>query len=942
MRGLALCPIFSVIAALASAPYCRAESIYPVELRCEHGVNSLGVDVSAPRLSWKLVGDGRSRNQSAYRVLVASSAESLAKEVGDLWDSGKVTSDQTRHVPYAGTQLKSSQQAFWKVRVWDGTQEGSNWSQPSTWTMGLLKPEDWKGKWICAPSITEALLLRKEFTVKPGLKRAVVHVSGLGSFEMFLNGAKVSDDLLGPGWTDFDSKALYNTYDVTAQLSAGTNAVGLALGNGMYHVQRRHRFAKFTGSFGPLRAVAHLRLEYADGSVGFVGSDDSWRVNAGPVTYNSIYGGEDFDARLEPVGWKAAGFDDSKWPAAVAIARAELKLFGFTSSVEPIRAIEVRQPVATKQVNGVTVYDLGQNTSYMPRLKVSGPAGSTVRLVPAEVVNADGSIQRSTMGSTNRGISWWQYTLAGDSQRPIANSQASPGGLTSGGTNMEEWFPQFYYVGCRYLEARFEAAQPTPDPSREGNSNSSAPGITAPLLGGAGGGLPRIESLEGVVIHADAAVTGEFECSNPMLNRIRDLIRWAQRANMVSVLTDCPHREKLGWIEQYHLNGPAIRYEFDMARMFTKGMNDMAEAQTDEGMVPNIAPEYTQFNGSFRSAAEWGAAFILVPWQQYEFNADVQLLERHYPAMKRYFAYLESRTKDDILSDGLGDWFDVGPKKSGASQNTPPPITASAFYFYDAKILAQIAGVLGYSRDEKEFVAKAERIRASYNAKFFNPTNGTYATGSQCANALPLVLGIAQPEHRATVLAALVKDLESRGYATTAGDVGFRFVLRALADGGRSDVVFRLLTQEEHPGYAYMLKKGETSLTEAWDANLTTSHNHFMLGQATEWFYHDLAGIQCDPAGPGFKKIVIKPAPVGDLTWAKASYDSPHGDIVSDWRRESGKFTLKVTIPVNTTATVMVPGKSPTASEGAQRLREEDGKTLFSVGSGQYEFTAGM
>jgi alpha-L-rhamnosidase len=892
-----------------------ASALMATDLRCEYGFNPLGIDVAAPRLSWKLTGDARNQSQSAYQILVASSAERLGRGEADLWDSGKVASDRTAHVSYAGKVLTSSQPVYWQVKTWDGGGEASAWSAPASWTMGLLKPDDWKGKWICAPSITEALLLRKEFTVKPGLKRAVVHVSGLGSFEMFLNGAKVSDDLLGPGWTDFDAKALYNTYDVTTQLNAGTNAVGLALGNGMYHVQRRNRFAKFTGSFGPLRAVAHLRLDYADGSVEFVGSDNSWRVNTGPVTYNSIYGGEDFDGRLEPVGWKAAGFDDSKWPAAVAIARAELKLFGFTSSVEPIRAIEVRQPVATKQVNGATVHDLGQNTSYMPRLKVSGPAGSTVRLVPAEVVNADGSIQRSTMGSTNRGISWWQYTKATDQP--------------------ETWFPQFYYVGCRYLEARGEPAAGragSPPPAAGLNADNGAHGVTR----------PTIESLEGVIIHADAAETGEFECSNPMLNRIRDLIRWAQRANMVSVLTDCPHREKLGWIEQYHLNGPAIRYEFDMARMFTKGMNDMAEAQTDEGMVPNIAPEFTQFKGAFRSAAEWGAAFILVPWQQYEFNADVQLLERHYPAMKRYFAYLEFRATNDILFDGLGDWFDVGPKKSGASQNTPPPITASAFYFYDAKILAQIAGVLGYSRDEKEFVAKAERIRASYNAKFFNPTNGTYATGSQCANALPLVLGIAQPEHRATVLAALVKDLESRGYATTAGDVGFRFVLRALADGGRSDVVFRLLTQEEHPGYAYMLKKGETSLTEAWDANLTTSHNHFMLGQATEWFYHDLAGIVSDPAGPGFKKILLKPAPVGDLTWVKASYDSPHGKIVSDWRRENGKFTLKVTVPANTTATVFVPGKEAKGSEGTTLLREEKGEGVFSVGSGKYEFGSEM
>jgi hypothetical protein len=571
-------------------------------------------------------------------------------------------------------------------------------------------------------------------------------------------------------------------------------------------------------------------------------------------------------------------------------------LRGHSASSEPIRAIGFNLPFSEERLSdSVIVYDFAQNTSYMPRLQVNGPAGSTVRLIPAEVLNPDGSIQRSTMGSTNRGISWWQYTKATDTA--------------------ENWFPQFYYVGCRYLQAELQPAR-------------------------SGGELPRLEMLDGVIVHSSATPVGEFECSNPLLNRIRNLVRWAQRANMVSVLTDCPHREKLGWIEQYHLNGPAIRYEFDLARMFAKGMNDMAEAQTDAGLVPNIAPEYTQFKGAFRGAAEWGAAFILVPWQQYEFCGDPELLQRHYPAMKRYFAHLESRATNDILSDGLGDWFDVGPKKSGTSQNTPPPITASAFYFYDAKMLAQIAGVMGRAEEAKAFAAKAERIRQSYNAKFFNATNGTYATGSQCANALALVLGIAGPEHRDAVLAALVRDIESRGYATTAGDVGFRFVLRALADAGRSDVVYRMMTQEEHPGYGFMLKQGATSLTESWDANLTTSHNHFMLGQATEWFYHDLAGIRSDPTGPGFKQIIINPQPVGDLTWVKASYDSVRGKITSHWRREHGKFTLRVILPPNTTATVFVPGEAKAVLNRATRLREERGRTVFRVGSGEYVFAA--
>jgi hypothetical protein len=797
-----------------------------------------------------------------------------------LWDSGRVTDGETAHIRYAGKPLKSSQQVFWKVKVWDAAGGESNWSAPAAWTMGLLSPEEWRGKWICAPASTEALLLRKEILVKPGLVRAVIHTSGLGHYELFLNGAKAGSDLFTPGWTDYDSTILYDTRDVTTQLKPGRNAVGFALGNGMYHVVRRNRFAKFTGSFGPLRAILHLRLEYADGTVETVGTDETWRVHPGPVTYNSIYGGEDYDARLNPAGWAEPGFADDQWKPAVAVVRPSGELRGFTGSVEPVRAIETRAPVATRELQPgrLSVYDLGQNAAYMPRLRVSGPRGSTVTLVPAEVVSADGTIQRSTMGSTNRGISWWEYTKAGDAP--------------------ETWFPQFYYVGCRYLEARLRPA----------------PGAET---------LPRIERLEGMIVHADAAPAGEFRCSNPLLNRVRDLVRWAQRANMVSVLTDCPHREKLGWIEQYHLNGPAIRYEFDMARMFTKGMNDMAEAQLESGLVPNIAPEFTEFKGAFRSAAEWGAAFILVPWQQYEFCGDAALLERHYPAMRRYFAWLESRATNDLLADGLGDWFDLGPNKPGKAQLTPPEVTASAFYFHDATILAQVAGVLGRTNDAAGFQEKAERIRAGFNRRFFDDAKGQYATGSQAANALALAMGLAESQHRPAVLAALVRDIEGREYATTAGDIGFRFVLRALADGGRSDVVYRMVCQEGKPGYGYMLKQGATSLTESWDANLTTSHNHFMLGQVTEWFYHDLAGIQPDPAGPGFKQIIIKPQPVPGLDWVKASYESLRGKIVSEWRQDDGTFRLKVEIPANTSATVYLPGKAE------QPVR---------IGSGVYEF----
>jgi hypothetical protein len=580
-------------------------------------------------------------------------------------------------------------------------------------------------------------------------------------------------------------------------------------------------------------------------------------------------------------------------------------LRGHSVSAEPLRAIEVRRAVAVRPLAepGAAVYDLGQNASYIPRIRVSGPAGSVIRLTPAEIVNEDGTINRNTMGGASRGSSWWEYTKATDGEEP--------------------WFPQFYYVGCRYLAAQCSPATP-------------------------GGELPRVASLEGVIVHSSAAPTGDFACSNPLFNRIRDFVRWAQRANMVSVLTDCPHREKLGWLEQYHLNGPAIRYEFDVARIFTKGMHDMADAQLDDGLVPNIAPEFTKFKGAFRAATEWGSAFIIVPWQQYQFDGDLELLRAHFDAMKRYFGYLESRATNDIVSEGLGDWYDLGPNKPGPAQLTPPPVTATAFYCHDAWILSQAARVLERREEAQQYADKAERIRTAYNRNFFNRETGSYAAGSQCANALPLVFNLVEPEHRAAVLAALVRDVESHGNAMTAGDIGFRFLLQALALGGRSDVIERMINQDDKPGYGYQLKLGATSLCESWDANTTSSHNHFMLGQITEWFYKDLAGIDTDPAGPGFRNIILHPQPVGDLTWTKASYNSIRGRIASAWKREGGKFTLNVTIPANTTATVFVPAKTANdvtesggvaaGSAGVKFLRTENGRAVYAVGSGDHEF----
>lgn len=885
----------------------HAAGLKPADLRCDYAVNPLGVDVPNSRLFWKVESPERGQKQTAYQVLVASSPARLKQDRGDLWDSGKVVSDETIQILYVGLPLKSSQEVFWKVRVWDTHGRASAWSPTAHWTMGLLAGSDWQATWITSPSTNfETLLLRREFAVKPGLRRALVNVCGLGQYELTVNGKKAGDDYLSPGWTKYDRTCLYDTRDITSLLRKGKNAAGLFLGNGMYHVTQANtnRFTKFKGSFGPLKTIAQIRLEYIDGTVETIGTDDQWRVAPGPITFSSIYGGEDFDARLVQPGWDKPWFDDSKWEPALVVNGPGGELKGLSCAAPPIGEFQIHQPVALQRLtNGDVVFDLGQNAAHVLQIRVSGPAGSRVRLFPAELTNANGSVNQSSMGVGHRGAVWCDFTKA------------------TAGT--ETWSPKFFYVGCRYVQAHFTPARTN-------------------------GELPRIKFLAGAVVHSDSTPVGEFACSNPLFNRIRTLVRWAQQNNMVSLLTDCPHRERLGWLEEDHLNGPALRYEFDLAQLFTKTLNDIADSQLDNGLIPTIAPEYTLFKGGFRDSLEWGSAGLIVPWQQYEFDGDLNLLRKHYDVMKKYVGYLDTTATNDIVNHGLGDWYDLGPRTPGLAQLTPVALTATAFYFYDTWILSQIAALLGETNDAARFKGRAEQIYVAFNREFFNPTNGSYATGSQCANAIPLVMGLVDPTNRAEVLEAIVRDVRAHTNALTAGDVGYRYLLCALAEGGRSDVVFDVNNQSDKPGYGYQLRQGATSLTEAWNARRGASQDHFMLGQIQEWFYRDLAGIGPDPTGPGFKKIIINPQPVGDVTWVKASYDSSRGKIGSDWKRDSDKFTLEVTIPANTTATVYVPAKSAEAvtesgqpaasSNGVVLLWFENGRAVFAVESGKYKF----
>lgn len=915
----------------AGAARARADavdsSLGAVDLRSEGSADATGIDVPHPRISWRLESPlVRGARESAYEVVVRDFSDAAVKNPEILWDSGKVPADNVLTAVYAGKPLTSFQRVRYTVRVWDEA-DRSSLSASNAWLMGIVDKADWQARWIAAPGASESLLLRKEFTVRPHPIGATLVVSGLGQYELRLNGSPALQPFLSPGWTRYDKTILYDTFEVGVH--EGRNAVGLLLGNGLYNVVRRDRFVKFKGSFGPLRAILQLRIRYADGSVDTVVTDPTWRVAPGPITTGNLYSGEDWDARLEPAHWTEAGFDDRLWRHAVPLVQADEALMGHSAAADPIGLSNPQAPRAEVAfADGSRVLDFGDNASHIVRLRVTGPAGSTVRLTPAEVVNPDGRINRSTMDGKGRGDAWWQYTKATDAE--------------------EEWTSRFYYAGFRYLKA--ESFAPDEElPSRGPDADSGAapqPAVASPPHPG----RPTLTSILAIDVssRAGAGAAGDFKASDPMLGRIRQIVLRAQRSNMMSVLTDCPHREKLGWIEEDHLNGPSIRYENDADRLFAKAVRDMAEAQEPSGMVPNIAPEYVRFEGPFRSAAEWGAAFVLVPWQQYQFTGDDTLIRTYYPQIRRYVDYLGSRTSDDILSDGLGDWFDLGPNPPQGAQLTQAPLTATAFYHEDLETLSEMASIVGDSEAAYLYAAKAARVADRFNRHFYDEARGTYGTGSQCANAMAIALGLATGPRHDRALAALVADLEAHHGMMTTGDVGFRFLLIALAENGRSDLVYQMVTDSSHPGYAFEVNKGETSLTESWDANLGTSHDHFMLGQVEEWYFRYLAGIAWDPQEPGFRHILIAPRLIRALSKVAATYPSVRGAISVAWQREDTALRLAVTIPAGSTARILVPADagSRVTLDGREIVQGPNVKPLgrlgaaegFDVSSGCYAF----
>lgn len=727
---------------------------------------------------------------------------------------------------------------------------------------------------ISVPQVKQLPLFRKSIKLTKDVKRAVAHLCGLGQYDFFIDGKKVGNHFLDPPWSVYEKRVYYNSFDVTEFFKkVGAHSLGVMLGKGFYNTAGDRRVHGVRAN-RPLKFICQIHLFYADSTEEFIISDDTWKTHTGPITHSAILGGEDYDARLNPENWLTPDFNDTNWKNAKKANPPEGRLVSAISP--PLTVSEVFKPVKIDEPKpGIFVYDFGQNVAGIPSIVVSGKSGQTIRLIPAEQRHnmtprkndGRGAVNQAGVGSPN----YFSYTLKGDKK--------------------ERWTPQFSYTGFQYIQ--LEGGLP------EGKSNPE--------------NKPRVKELYSLHIRNRSEKVGEFKCSKDLFNKIDDLIHWAVKANMSHVLTDCPHREKLGWLEVPYLMGNSIASRYNIARFYTKIARDCSDSQTSDGMIPTVAPSYPRFSGGFAYTPEWGAAGVIIPWIVYKWYGDTNILRTQFDSMKSFVLFMKNTSKDLIPIAGLGDWYDYGHgKPAGPSRFTPPELSAMATFYRCADIVEQSAKLLGYESEREYFSKLKKTIYDKFNQEFFNGKDEYKNNGScQTANSMALVAGIVPDECRKPVLEKIIADIKKRGNQQTAGDIGHWYLIQALAQNGRSDVIFDILNRTNIGSYGFIINNGWTSMPEAWDADTGASMNHCMLGHIQEWFMGWLGGIRPDPESAGFKSFILQPEIVGDIKWVNASYNSPYGRIISEWKIHEKDFIWKIKIPFNSTALAGIPALEP-------------------------------
>jgi alpha-L-rhamnosidase len=1050
-------------------------------LKTEYAVNPLGIDCAQPRLSWTLetvVTGRRSQSQTAYQVLVASSAANLAVNNGDQWDNGKVLTDRSVNVIYNGAAVTTGKRYYWKVRVWDESDQVSDWSTAAWWEMGLLQTADWQqAKWISIRSASPisiprlaadwtnytfeadfsiqqsyagfvfrdggfwwqvangnpgrlraydsagsallkdiaiykaintgtiyhfkveiagtliktyldgvlvdtttngnnpkgtiglrcesgarslfdnilvkdsgnnvmfqddcndnavnnfqwavsangnldihdgkymldaktglaAPLVRKKFQISKSISQARAYICGLGYYELFINGQRIGDNVLDPGYTNYSKRLLYTTYDVTGNLQQNTNAVGVMLGRGWYGITTPNVWNDYRAPWNSEpKAIIRLNIQFTDGTSTDIISDGSWKAAEGPVVFDSIRAGEIYDARKEKSGWETSGYDDTGWDNGQEVSGPQGILAAQT--IQPVKAVDTLTPVSVSNPKaGVYVYDLGRNIAGWCRLTVSGPAGTNIVLKHGQRLNGDGTVNVDELRGN---IDYGAY------QRDAYILK---------GTGTETWEAHFSYKGFRYVEL------------------NGFPGT------------PNTSNLAGRVAHSAVDAIGTFTSSNTLINQVYTLTQRSILNNLYSIPTDCPHLEKNGWTCEDHLLAEMSMYSFDMERMFEKRLNDFLDDQGVDGTLQCVVPSAW---GDRNTDPAWEGSYILIAWYLYQFHGDPGILQKHYDGMKKYVDRLTQTAISSgyILNGWYGDWSSPG--------NMNPPegaqLTSTAYYYYYVQIMSQVANLLGKSTDAATFSTLANTIKTAFNDRFFDADNEKYRVGGegyrQTSNVFPLFLGIVPDGHENSVAINLVNDIiQTRGNHLNVGILGLKYLPKVLADRDFTDITYNMFEKTDQPSHGFMSALGATTLWEQWGTD-ARSLDHKMYGTIGDWMYRNVAGLDLDPFNPGFKHIIIKPLPGNGVSSARAEYGSDYGRIISDWNL-NGDLTLNVTIPVNTTAKVQIPKSSYTnitikegsitiwnngtytgGAAGVSYAGETAGFINFDVGSGVYSF----
>lgn len=866
-------------------------SIQTTDLKCEYASNPIGLDALEPQLSWRIISEERGVLQTAYRIIVADSQELIEQNIGNIWDSEKTKSSRSSGIKYAGTELKSRNRYYWKVKIWDKNRE-HEWSIPSFFEMGLLKNSDWVADWVGAipkwPG--KVLYFRSNFKLKQNIQKARIYISGIGYYNLYINGQKVGDHVLDPGVTGYNKRVLYVTYDINDFLK-NDNVIGITVAPGWYGVPK---------------VRAQIELTYQDGSKEQVITSGStgWAVSIGPIVSSDIYDGETYNAMLEDTGWNSDpkfnsnGLTGDFWKNVVAVSPPGGKLVA--QKLEPIKVIESLKPVQiTEPSPGIYILDAGRNLAGWASIKVKGNKGVKISLKFAETLYENGTVNKENLRGAKATD---EYILKGSGE--------------------EIWEPAFTYHGFRYIQVEGFPYKPTTD------------------------------DIQIKVVRSAVAQHGNFSCSNELLNRICKMVMLTEANNLHSIPTDCPQRdERMGWLNDMTVRIEPAIYNFDMSRFYAKWLDDISDTQNQEGSIADTAP----FHWGFNPADPVSASYLLLAWQSYNFYGNEQIIHKHYNCLKAWTDFLYSKTENGIVPySRWGDWcppIKFSVNNSPLSRDTPGELMSTGYLYYCSKITAQMAKIIDKKEDVVLYNEIALKTKEAYNKKFWKEDIGGYHSNNQACNSFSLFAGLVDNDKVKLVVDNLAADVKKNDYHLTTGNQCTKYLLEMLSEHGHHEAAYRVATQKTYPGWGYMIDNGATSLWERWE-NMTggqmNSHNHPMMGSIGSWYYKYILGITPDINNPGFERFTIRPILFKNLDFAEGDYQSVKGVIKSSWQKKDGKLTFCVTIPCNSTAIVYVPTKQPKSvtennkkigeMDGVKFLKSEGNYAVFEVGSGSYNF----